>query len=206
MSRPPFQHTHTAYLIDDRLYEVIPYPEQPTQAAQRLSKTWAFKTRTQPGVLFPRVPAGYAFEQMNPDIGQSQYADWSDAKIAALLPLTSAVQLYAVASHSPGHTHPLPEPIVEILEKPSGEAALYHGESFTLREFLVIQRQQEQSIGMLYGIRTDRAQFRFIHGDNLLAAASLAKAQELRYADEIEAVALTHEDAMEAERAPGMTY
>jgi hypothetical protein len=206
MSASPFEYSQTAYLIDDRLYTVIPYPEQPTQAAQRLSKAWAFKTKPQSGVLFPRVAAGYAFEQTNPDIGSSQYVDWSDAQIAKLLPLVPALKLYAVASHSPGHVHPLPEPLVEILEKPAGERSLHHAESFTLREFLEIQREQDSSIGLLYGIRMDRASFRFVHGDNLLAASSLAKAQELRYAPEVAAAAMVHEDLMEAEQAPKMPF
>jgi hypothetical protein len=76
MSRPPFKHTHTAYLIDDRLYATVPYPEMALQAAQRLSKTWAFKTRPQAGIVFPRVPAGYAFEQANPDIGSSRFTSF----------------------------------------------------------------------------------------------------------------------------------
>jgi hypothetical protein len=117
-----------------------------------------------------------------------------------------ALKLYAVATHYPGHNIPLQEPIVEILEKPAEAAFLHHAESFTLREFLEIQREQDASIGMLYGIRRGRAEFGFIHGDNLVTASSIAKDQGLRFAAEIEAAAMTHEDILEAEQAAPLHF
>lgn len=188
MPYEPLQPTHTAYVVDDRLFGPIRGFDDRTRAAERLEETWRFLSEPKPGIAFPRVAAGYAFMESNRDISRENHVPVGDDALRCELPFGPDVQVYVLASRFPGQSYRLPEPQLEIFRNPAGSYDLHLEENTTLREFLVAQSLDAgETFGPLHRIRIAPMEIRTVHAAHLDAIHEAAATQGLKCLPEIEA-------------------